>query len=96
MYKIYKKANVEYRKECERCHSLFSFDDEEIMTCTKGSKSDILKFVDCPVCGYTMDVDSSDAYGLVNEESGDKESEGFSSFIQSITEFLKHMGEDNE
>lgn len=61
MYQVHKKSKLIYRKTCERCHSNFSFDDEEIIHTYKGSNPiDKFTHVECPVCGTLLEVEASD------------------------------------
>ena len=95
MYKVYKKTKLNYHKECEKCHSLFSFDDNELIHTYKGSNiSDEILEVECPVCGYFMSVSKSDIAGI----SKDPEtlSEIFANLNDIVSRFFNKSEEEEQ
>ncbi len=103
MYKINKESNVMYKFTCERCHSEFECDNEEIMRVVKGSDNQLLyKFVECPMCGYANDFSPLNAIGL-KSNSDDKNSNGddivkkhIESYIHDIINFLNATDEEED
>ena len=93
MYKINKESNVVYQSTCDRCHSEFEYDNEEICRVVKGSDNKLLyKFVECPMCGYANDFNPLNAIGLKSNADEDNKDnivkKHLESYIHDIINFL--------
>lgn len=89
MYQIHKKSNLTYQKVCDKCHSVFSFDDEEIYHTRKGSSQvDEFTHVNCPVCKSLLEVNYTDL-------AGPSLSENLSIMGQIMEDFFSKLSQIN-